>query len=81
MNAIDTIGAIGVGLILLAYFFNILSWIKKDGIVFYALNIIGASIACLTSYLIHYTPFVILEGTWVMVSIFGLVKSLKKPQG
>jgi hypothetical protein len=81
MNAIDTIGAIGVGLILLAYFFNILSWIKKDGIVFYVLNIIGASIACLTSYLIDYTPFVILEGTWVMVSIFGLVKSLKKPQG
>ena len=80
MNVNDIIGTIGVGLILIAYFLNIFSWIKKDGILFYLMNIIGASIACFTSYLIHYIPFVILEGTWVIVSIIGLLKSIKKPQ-
>lgn len=80
MNTNDIIGTIGVGTILLAYFLNIFSWIKKDGVLFYLMNIIGASIACYTSYLIHYIPFVILEGTWAIVSIMGLVKSIKKPQ-
>ena len=80
MNTTDIIGAIGVGIILLAYFLNIFSWIKKDGILFYLMNIIGASIACFTSYLIHYIPFVILEGTWAIVSVIGLLKSIKKPQ-
>ena len=78
MNTTDIIGAIGVGIILLAYFLNIFSWIKKDGILFYLMNIIGASIACFTSYLIHYIPFVILEGTWAIVSVIGLLKSIKK---
>ena len=80
MNTNDIIGTIGVGTILLAYFLNIFSWIKKDGVLFYLMNIIGASIACYTSYLIHYIPFVIIEGTWTVVSIMGLLKSIKKPQ-
>ncbi len=80
MNLNDIIGTIGVGIILLAYFLNIFSWIKKEGVLFYLMNIVGASIACFTSYLIHYIPFVILEATWAIVSIFGLLKSIKKPQ-
>lgn len=80
MNTTDIIGTIGVGIILLAYFLNIFSWIKKEGILFYLMNIIGASIACFTSYLINYLPFVILEGTWAIVSVVGLLKSIKKPQ-
>ncbi len=80
MNANDILGAIGVGIILLAYFLSVFSWIKKEGILFYLMNIIGASIACITSYLINYIPFVILEGSWVIVSIVGLLKGIKKPQ-
>ena len=80
MSTTDIIGAIGVGIILLAYFLNIFSWIKKDGVLFYLMNIVGAGIACFTSYIINYIPFVILEGTWAIVSIIGLLKSIKKPQ-
>lgn len=80
MNTNDLIGIIGVGLILLAYFLNIFSLIKKDGEVYYLLNIVGSIIACLASVLIHYVPFIFLEGTWAIVSVFGLLKSIKKPQ-
>ncbi len=80
MNYNDSIGAIGVGIILLAYFLNIFSFIKKDGNFYFILNIIGASIACFASYLIHYMPFIVLEATWAIVSIFGLFKNIKKPQ-
>lgn len=80
MNTDEIIGTIGVGLILLAYFLNIFSWVKKDGVLFFALNIIGASIACYASVLIRFWPFIILEGTWAIVSVIGLLKTIKKPQ-
>jgi len=80
MNYNDIIATIGVGLILLAYFFNIFEIIKKDGSFYFVLNIIGAGLAGYASYLINFVPFVILETTWVIVSVIGLFKSIKKPQ-
>ncbi len=80
MSTEDIIGTIGVSLILIAYFLNIFSLIKKDGILFYMLNIFGGAIACFSSYLIEFWPFVILEGTWAIISVVGLLKSIKKPQ-
>jgi hypothetical protein len=80
MNYNDIIATIGVGLILLAYFFNIFGIIKKDGSLYFILNILGAGLACYASYLIDFLPFVILEATWVLVSVVGLLKSIKKPQ-
>ena len=80
MNTNDLIGTLGVGLILLAYFLNIFSWIKKEGVLFYVMNIVGAGIACFASILIGFWPFIILEGTWAVVSVIGLLKSIKKPQ-
>ncbi len=79
MTTTDLIGTIGVGLILLGYFLNIFSLIQKDGVLFYVLNILGGAIACFSSYLIRFWPFVILEGTWAIISVIGLLK--KKPQG
>ena len=70
----DIIGTVGVGLILLAYFFNIKAVIPKDGILYFSLNIIGAGLACYASVLISYIPFIILEATWVLVSIWGLMR-------
>ena len=78
MNYNDIIGTIGVGLILIAYFLNIFSLIKKDGKFYFTMNIIGASVACYASLLINYLPFIILEGTWAIVSIFGLANIFTK---
>jgi hypothetical protein len=76
----DSIGAIGVGIILIAYFLNNFSFIKRNGNLYYIMNIIGASIACYTSLLINYIPFVILEGVWALISVISLVKNIKKRQ-
>jgi len=80
MSTTDIIGTVGVSLILIAYFLNIFNLIKKDGILFYVLNIIGGAIACFSSYLIRFWPFVVLEGTWSIISVVALLKSIKKPQ-
>lgn len=80
MNFNDIIGTIGVGIILIAYFLNNFSFIKRNGNLYFVLNIIGASIACYTSLLINYIPFVILEGTWAFISVISLLKNMKKSQ-
>jgi hypothetical protein len=78
MNLNDLIGTIGVGLILLAYFLNMFSLIKKDGTIYFIINILGAGIACLAAVLIHFMPFILLEAAWVVVSIIGLLSNIKR---
>ncbi len=72
----DIIGLIGVGLILFAYFLNTCKYIKQDKL-YYVMNIFGAGLACYASILINYRPFIILEGTWLLVSIYGLMKTMR----
>jgi len=73
----DIIGTIGVALILIAYFLNTERLIPVNGKLFYVINIIGAALACYASYLIFYWPFVILEGTWTLVSVYGLMRTMR----
>ncbi len=73
----DIIGTLGVGLILIAYFLNTSKLLPKDGKLFFVLNIVGAALACYASFLINYWPFVILEGTWTLVSVYGLMRAMR----
>lgn len=70
----DWIGFTGVFILLLAYLLNLAGKISKNGLLYIVLNITGAGLACLASYLIHYPPFVLLEGTWALVSLAALVR-------
>ena len=79
MDYSEIIGTIGVGLILLAYFMNTMKGIPLSPKLFYVMNIIGAAMACYASVLIHYMPFVILEGMWTLVSIYGLMRTMRIP--
>jgi len=42
---------------------------------FFLLKFAGAGLACYASWLINYWPFVILEGIWFLVSVYGLMKA------
>ena len=77
MSYDEIVGTIGVGLILIAYFCNTFSLITKDGKLFFILNFVGAGLACYASYLIKYWPFVLLEGTWSLVSVIGFIRIIK----
>ena len=80
MNFNDLIGTIGVGIVLIAYFLNNFSLIKRNGSLYFVLNILGASIACYASILIQYIPFIVLEGTWALLSVISLINCIKKSQ-
>ncbi|MBK5271620.1 MAG: hypothetical protein JJE22_11475 [Bacteroidia bacterium] len=77
MNYNEIIGTIGVGLILIAYYLDTTVIITKNGKLFYVMNIIGATLACYASWLIGFIPFVVLEAAWTLVSIYGLMKTLR----
>lgn len=74
MGTVDYIGFIGVAILLLAYFLQLKNILRNESFLYLFLNFIGASIACLASILLRYVPFVILEGAWSFVSLWGLYK-------
>ena len=76
----DVLGTLGVSLILLAYFLNLFDKIEPEHIVYIWMNLLGASLACWSSVLIHSIPFTILEATWAVVSLIALIKSLRPPK-
>ena len=77
-NINDLLGFTGVAILLAAFLCNLLGKISKDGLLYILMNAIGGGLACLASYLINYLPFVILEGTWMLVSVIALIKLFAK---
>jgi len=78
MNSTDWIGFIGVTILLAAFFLNLNNTIKKEGLIYLFLNFIGAGVACFASVLLDYLPFIILEGSWTLVSAIGLFNYFRK---
>jgi hypothetical protein len=74
LNVNDWIGFIGVFMLLLAFLLNLFGRISKDSLTYILLNLVGAGLACLASWLIHYMPFVLLEATWTLVSLAALLR-------
>lgn len=77
MTAIDWIGFVGVAILLIAFFLNLRNYIKKESITYLILNFVGAGLACYASVLLAFWPFIILEGCWSLVSVYGLIKYVK----
>ncbi len=73
MTLTDWIGFIGVTMLLVAYFLNLSNKLKKESLTYLLMNLIGAGMSCSASILLKYIPFVILEGSWTLVSIIGLI--------
>lgn len=78
MTTTDIIGFIGVTILLIAYFLNLNDKIGKDSVVYLQMNFFGAGLACLASVLMNYLPFIILEGSWTIVSAYGILKHIRQ---
>lgn len=75
MNGSDIIGSIGVFLLLAAYLMNHGGMLDGESRSYQGLNVIGAGLTAYSAYLISFIPpFVVLEGTWMVVSLAGLVR-------
>ena len=71
MNFSETIG---VSILLIAFFLNMRKLVKTESLLYSILNLLGAGLACYASWLIHYFPFVILEGVWTILSLVAVMR-------
>lgn len=69
-----TVGTLGVGLLLAAFFANLFGQLARDGYLYPALNLVGGVLAAVASWWIDYPPFVVLEGTWAAVAAIALAR-------
>ena len=74
------IGTIGVALLLAAFVLNLLQVLRADGFVYSVLNLVGAGLACYSSYLIDFLPFIVLEGVWAAAAAYALVRGPLSPR-
>jgi hypothetical protein len=72
------VGLLGVAILLIAFFLNLFRWLRTGGAAYLSLNLIGATLACWSSYLIQFLPFVLLEGTWAIVAVVALARAVLK---
>ena len=73
-SAATIIGFAGVALLLLAFLLNMAKRMRADGYWYAALNFVGAGLACYSSWLIDFMPFVVLEGVWALVAAAAIVR-------
>ena len=71
------VGSIGVSLLLLAFLLNVTRRVTTDSMLYIGLNLVGALVAGVSSYLIDFLPFVILEGVWAGVAAVALIRRVR----
>ena len=59
-------------MMLVAFLLNIVDKLDNDHPFYIVLNFMGATLACIASCIIMYAPFIILEGTWALISGWGI---------
>lgn len=79
MSASDAVGSLGVALMLLAFLLNLAGRLGTGDRAYQALNAVGAALACWASWRIAFWPFVVLEGTWFVVSAVALLRRPAQP--
>jgi len=75
-NYANLIGSIGVALLLGAFVLNLAKRLTTSAPTYSLLNLVGASLACYSSYLINFLPFVVLEGVWALAALGALLRTL-----
>jgi hypothetical protein len=78
MTGGELVGTIGVSLLLIAFALNLAGKLNSGSTAYLTLNVIGAALAGISSYMISFWPFVVLEGVWTASSMVMLIKSLRK---
>jgi len=73
----SVIGAVGGGIILVAYLLELFQRIDPYNKFFLSANIIGSALLTYYAYLLDSIPFIILNVAWVLGSIYELIKNWK----
>lgn len=70
------VSLIGAFFILIAFMGNQFGWMNAQAIGYQVLNLVGALLLTATATMNHQYGFIVLEGTWSVVSFIGVLQSL-----
>ncbi|MDI1354788.1 MAG: hypothetical protein PSX36_07715 [bacterium] len=74
----ELIGTLGVSILLLAFALNLANKLDTDSRTYLLLNSVGAALAGISSYLISFWPFVVLEGVWTISSLLMYLRTFRR---
>lgn len=76
MNWYDILGTLGVAVIILTYVLLQIERIRSTDLIYSLLNAVGASLILVSLYFDFNFPSVVVEGFWLLISLFGIGKYL-----
>ena len=74
MKWYDILGTLGVAVIVLTYILLQIERIRSDQLAYSVLNAFGASLILVSLYFEFNLPSVVVEGFWLLISLFGIGK-------
>ena len=78
MTTSDIIATIGVTTLLIAFFLQTINKLTYTDATYIILNLVGSLLTGYSSWMINFIPLVVLEAVWAGVSLFGLIKLIRK---
>jgi hypothetical protein len=74
---VQAISVIGALLILGAFAANLLQWMNTSNLWYSLLNFVGSAILTVIAVIDQQYGFILLEGTWALVSLWGIIAALR----
>jgi hypothetical protein len=74
----DIVGTLGVAVIILTYVLLQIERIRSTELMYSVLNAVGATLILISLYFDFNFPSVVVEGFWLLISVFGIVKYFVK---
>jgi hypothetical protein len=74
---IQAISVLGALLILLAFAANLLQWMNTSNLWYSLMNLVGSAILTVVAVINQQLGFILLEGAWALVSLWGIITVLR----
>jgi hypothetical protein len=74
---VQAVSVIGALLILGAFAANLLQWMNTSNLWYSLLNFVGSAILTVIAVIDQQYGFILLEGTWALVSLWGIIAALR----
>jgi hypothetical protein len=76
LSIFDVVGALGVLLIIAAYLALQMAWLLPTTVLYSAANAVGAGLILVSLVAVFNLPAFLIELFWLLISLFGLWRSL-----